>query len=849
MQHNAVKTAALYGLRNLGYHDDLIVDDWSPRELLPGRDDGLNISTVAFWARPFDQFRSAVSVVDRNGAPDYQIARQVASKVWSHVAVCGDSDMSLWSFEADDVHKIGDNIAVEAIPRVFQEHESKLNRLSVAGQKMRLRQYALYETDPNGTAFAEWAINPSAEQAETAFATLMSTLVSGAEPQLVNRHRSPEEMANLAGWIFRVLVLRVGIDREWEISQGISREDVRSIVERAIVYPTELDIRTIGIASSEASTLAERTLELLRYYDFSTIDPILVIRAFNSPSLRKIRSGLELFPTPGPIAWDIVSSIPIQPGQMVCDPTAGTGTFLVTAGLNLWASAGPDGNVAELLRATLVGGDLSKLAADLMRMSLDLVFGWDEQEWRVKSETVEETLRGLDQNQELVLLGNLPWSAAGRSENEASRILQMYINALKNRASGWLGTITPKSIWTKRDRFGEEIRSSIREDFSLEEVWELNWNAIKGGRSQALATVMSRTATSRTVTTWKRQDNEGAFRLIGYLTGGRNAVRSGGLKSPDAEYFAERLEQFERLESILNVRHGLQPKNREILEDFQKRLPDSDGVRFVRNWKDFQSALSSASRICLPKTIVSDDRAVSRLFHRPQRAYRESYDVLPQLVLTRHIYEGLHRFRVDVIDQPTLFSDGFLICIPKFDGVPEQQIEGIAVALNSVFGRVWLYLNAWAGRDLSISGLEQFPVPSVSALSALAEHYADGENESADLGRGFDWEMERHVCFLYGLSDRETTVILGIGGMLGLAPAIPDNLLPTDDLKEVIDDISGKLSELVEGGIENMTPFQRDEAIELWNASLLADAEIENLILSGTFAQVAIEKSAIIQKI
>ena len=93
---------ATRSLGALGYHDELLVENWSPRGLVPGGLDRSAIPAVAFWAQPFDQFRSAIAVVNRNGIPDPDIARQVASQAWTHVVVCGASDASCGSVDASD---------------------------------------------------------------------------------------------------------------------------------------------------------------------------------------------------------------------------------------------------------------------------------------------------------------------------------------------------------------------------------------------------------------------------------------------------------------------------------------------------------------------------------------------------------------------------------------------------------------------------------------------------------------------------------------------------------------------------------------------------------------------------
>ena len=838
------KTAALRSLHELGYRDDLFAQDWSPRELVSDRAEDFYVSTVAFWGRPFDQFRSAVSIVERNGQTDYETARLVASKAWTHVVVCGDLDTSLWLFEANDVKKVAENVAPEAVSRVFREQERRLSRVNVARQKMRLRQYALYETDPSGAAYGEWAIRPSAVQASAVLSRLVSSIAM-SEAMTSKPGEDPKYRRDtLVRLIFRVLSLRVGIDRGWPITQGLGPQDVSEMFQRASDYPDSIDYHSAGVSPAQAESLTDSVLDALRFYDFSTIDPILIMRAFSSPSLRELRAGLELFPTSRPIAWDIVSSIPLSSDQQVCDPTGGTGTFLVAAGLSLAASLQPDDDVAGLLRTMLVGGDRSDLAADLMRLALDLVFGWHERQWKIRGQSSEATLASLDRSKEWVILGNLPWSGSGRAENESSRILRTYLETMKQCPSGWIGAITPKSVWTKRDKYGDAIRAYLETDYRMEEIWELNWEGITGGRSQALATVMGRKGTEGGITVWKRQDITGGFKSIGYLRGKIDAEGRLGVRSPDAVYFAERFKSFRTLDSLFRVLHGLQPKSAEGLKRYRGEI--GGAIRFVRNQRDFAGKTDESDNVWLPEWVIDNDEAVLQLFHRPRHEYRAAYKKVPQVVLTRNIYEGVSRLKVGVVDQHTLFSDSFFVCVPKSEGIARAVVSGMAVILDSAFGRIWLFLNAWAGRHISGVGLKQFPLPDDSLLSGFGANYSlDGEETSISSPHNLDLEIR--ICSAFGLNSRETAVILGIGAMLGLVPRLPASLLPSEDPRPKIHKLSEELSELLRNGVEGLTPVQRERASDLWTESLRANVEETRIVLESPSAVVSIEKSAIVE--
>ena len=244
------------------------------------------------------------------------------------------------------------------------------------------------------------------------------------------------------------------------------------------------------------------------------------------------------------------------------------------------------------------------------------------------------------------------------------------------------------------------------------------------------------------------------------------------------------------------------------------------------------------SSVWLPESLIDDDSAVLSLFERPQRECRRAYRKVPQLVLTRHIYEGLHRLRVDLLDEPALFSDAFVICIPRSDWVSRDMVSGAAAVLGSIFGRVWLYLNAWAGRDLSIVDLEQFPIPVDSDLADLAHFPAAGDRQHL-------LRRELQISRAFGLDLREALVFLGIGAMLGLGPTVPLSLIPQEDGQQTIDEISHELSALLRVGLDALTSDQRETARQLWGASLRADIEERYFVLQGHAAQVSIEKSAI----
>ena len=816
-------------LTALGYTHDLIRTHWDSRDGIQP-ESIVPLPVTAFWDRPFDRFRSALAVAELNGISTRQRANEVVLQTVSHVLLCDDQVAELWLLDRDEI-TCKEKVPTEKIPHLFRRYDEQLNRANVAKQKLRLRQYALYESDSDGQSFGTWAVRPTIEHASAVLNSLVKAVSGlGLAPTQIDDH---------VRWLFRVLTLRIGKDRDWDVAGDLTRESVTDFLERAHVYPTPWMSK--GVSNRMQTCIAEHVLETLQPMNFASIDPLLIIKAFNVPALTRLRRNNNLFPTPRPYAWDMMSSIPLHPGMAVLDPTVGTGTFLMAAGHALWTLWASSDSALSRLRDSLYGADSSPFSCDFANMALDLAFGWHEKGWKVTQALATETVLDLPVDREWAIVGNPPWNGRGRSENEAGKILSSYIDALSERPSGWIATIVPRTVWTNKSAHGMSLRERAATNFQMEAVWELPWASIAGGRAQAIASVMSR-GHHPSPTVWKRLDSEGVVHRIGYnLEHDRAAAPI--LESPDARYLVQKTSNRRRLGHWYNIRVGVQP-----LPGTPGRLESFRGgqLPYIESKREMQ--MQPAKPLAyLSLEDLGDDVWVHRYFAYPATLYRSELQSLPQLCIPQNIYEGLSRLSVSVYNSPVLFSNRFLICTRR-RRTSMDFTRGVGRLLTSAIGRLWLHLFATSGRHLTKTALETFPLPPdnsverIGANSELAVYEIENTDCQHEVASSRMCVKEEYtICHAYGLNDKEATVVLALGYMLDFNEPPPRKML-----EQFGPDV--RTLRRATTRLEALDPDEdTDEGLKLYLQALEEWDKERYLVLKGTYYELAIDKIAVLK--
>ena len=720
----------------LGYPDDLMCADWRMYASIMQPHSERTVHVMAFWDRPFDLFRSALAVDRTNGLPPADQARQLSDITNSHVLLCGNGQATLWIREWPDTVKDVGHVSTSGVSNLLNEHREDLERTKIAEKKIRLRQYALYETDPQGHRGGAWFIQPDIAKTKHVFSRIGIEVTRNCKDFNINH----------ASWLYRILVLRVGLDREWKITQGLNQSAVSDFVVRGKQYPIPWNMR---LSDAESERITETVLESLRDFTFSYIDPLFLLQALRIPVVKHLEQSMNLFPTPKSAAWDMIDSIPIHDEMIIYDPTVGTGTFLIAAAQSLWNRCGNRPDMMATLRRIVRGSDISPFALDLSHMSLDLAFGWEDAGWDLMRGSAERMACRISSKHEWVIVGNPPWDASGRSNNKASSILSAYIDALKEVPRCWLGTIVPRSVWTKRDRYGAKIRDAVADRFQVESICELPWGTIEGGKAQALAVLLSR-GHPQTPTVWKRNDSRNAIHTIGYTIANPDSL----LRSPDGRFLLQRLSDGQTIADFFNVRVGLQPRS-------VNTLPPADvgGIPFVLN-------VGEGSYSSIKRVHIEDHSWVMKHFTRPANDYRQELLCLPQIAMSGNIYEGSHRLQVYVQTEPRLFSNRFLVCTPR-DVLPPDFAHGLKAILTSVLGKLWIHIFASAGRHIAKKDLEKFPLPPYRQVIRL------GSGCSEDIR----WKQHFAVCNAYGLTEEESAVIMALGHMIGIGSEVPRDVV------------------------------------------------------------------------
>ena len=758
---SALKQVIRGHLCTVGYDDSLIRTDWSPHDVAHSRAP-ISVPLMAFWAKPFDQFRSAVAIVQKNGVSP----RQVAEHTVSHVLQCEEDSAELWLLDATDIKREGP-VPIEQLEGLFNTYRQQIDRSNVARTKIQLRQYALYEADPQGNAFGQWAVKPSIDVACSRLESLVAATKKHCGLTV------PEQ--DWARWMFRIVALRVGLDAAWPVASGLGREDVSGFVDRAAHYPDKWG-PTGESFRNHRMDITEKALSYLQHFDFSTVDPLFISKAVSVASLKTLRSGIDLFPTPKPFAWDMMASIPLTENVGVCDATAGTGTFLIAAGHAIWANASDRQTDLPDLRRVLRCADSSAFSTDFAHIGLDLAFGWKDAKWSVDNIDARQAVSDLPCDREWALVGNPPWAAEGPSRNKASQILSHYVEALTERASGWIAVILPRSVLSNRNSQDRKIRQQISTHFRLESAWDLPFNSIPGGRSQGVAIVLSR-GDVQTTTVWKQIDKRGIVNTVGYS---RYSVDS-FFMSAHARFLRSKFADSPRIGDWFDGSVGVTLKARKCLQS----PPVGGDVSFV-HWVAQLQNLSSDWRCQLeekglPSSLGFDDAMskngwLEKNSKRPARFYRSMLDKLPHIVVPLPMYEGVGNFSCVVIERPMLFGDAFCI-LTSSNEVSSTFARGVAVVMSSLLGRLWLHLHAFAGRHLSKTELMKFPLPIKDQLESLGQLKGPiGDTPYEVFKHGECFAHELRVCSAYGLDECESTALLALSHLLGHQPSNPQSL-------------------------------------------------------------------------
>lgn len=832
-------------LRELDYEDSLIQQDWSLRHMDTGETD-LMIPYMAFWNQPFDIFHTALAVVHQNGVPAQDIAVRTASNVLLYTG----NDVELWLLNERNGITAGPRVPAKQVRSLITQFKDRLRSTKVAKEKIRWRQYALYEADPNGNnAFREWSIQPDTHQTDRTLKKLIRDVV----PAPTDDVSAPADRVGLlrdrARWLFRLLSLRVGRDRGWGIVSHLASGAVTEFAKQATLYPGQWQSDTSHMTGDERTKMSEQVLSRLEHYDFSTTDPIFITRAVGAARLRKVRLETDLFPTPKPFAWDMMASVPLSEGMCICDATAGTGTFLIAAGHAVWDQANIGSGELPDLREILRGGDQSRLSADLTQIGLDLAFGWRSAGWNVGVATAKDTLAELPQDRPWALVGNLPWSAKGKSRNASAIVVEQYVNALSHRDTGWIAVIVPRSAWTSVKQEDVCLRERIADALQVESAWELPWGAIPGGRAQAIAAVLSK-GRSATTSIWKQVDERGTVHTVGYSRPSRSLD---DCVSAPARYLRKRLSGSSLLGDHFDVWEGVKFKG------IQSGNPLSGGtVPVMRRKKDVGAPVREPLELTV-EDIKEKGGWIHQNSNRRAKSYAEGLLQLPQLAFPRHIYEGTRSgMQSLLIKQPMLLSDAFLIAVPR-DGFTAEFVRGVGALLNTALGRLWLHVFATFGRDLSNRQAMNFPLPPSDQVEMwgrktaerVSRHFlGDSQYEmlrptrpSADAGEEcatFTLDEELDACRAYGLEDHEGAAVLGLSKLAGMTDSIPRNWL--DDLDDTLPN-KARIDSLLQ---KARTLSPDDPYLSDLNLQLLSERrKQERLVAGGGACELSIRKSSV----
>lgn len=424
------------------------------------------IPLAAFWARPFDQFTSAIGIravtstesakrhLDALGkylwVPFSIIARPEVCELWETLPTNGVREPT----------QLGSSSYGE-LASVLKSHKNLLEPLTVRERKVRCRQMALFEVSKSPSAFFDWAFRPTREQ--------IKRLLTSVLEEAVHDHLATTEKTRRLRWLLRFIAVRIALDKGW--LHASSRTSIPELIKAARQYPTPFQ------DGSDVEDIAETFVAAFSSVNLSVVDSGLLSNIFQTHGLLEdLRKEWKLYPTPPDLAWRMVKTIPLEAipeeNRLIWDGTCGTGTLLVASMERLRQLSEKTSKEPERLSGMLLGNDREPLLADLTRISLDTALGnLQGSKWSIKTQDVRDFSLDSFVRRPTVIIGNPPFEATGPRADVAIDVLDKYIDILE--PGGLLAIVLPRSILGTAGRRASELRERLLKQFEIYELWEL----------------------------------------------------------------------------------------------------------------------------------------------------------------------------------------------------------------------------------------------------------------------------------------------------------------------------------------------------------------------------------------
>ena len=133
----------------------------------------VRVPLMAFWAEPFDQFRSAIAVMPKNGIPPSELAQRTVS----HVLMCEEDAAELWLLRADDL-KRESRVPLAQLEGLFAAYRGQLERTMSPRRKSGCASTPYTKQTPRERR----TVNGSSSQASTKASSQLRRLMPPSSP-------------------------------------------------------------------------------------------------------------------------------------------------------------------------------------------------------------------------------------------------------------------------------------------------------------------------------------------------------------------------------------------------------------------------------------------------------------------------------------------------------------------------------------------------------------------------------------------------------------------------------------------------------------------------------------------
>lgn len=796
------------------------------------------VPVMAFWDARHDQLTSAVAFARLpEGADIGALVRELASFSWAPFQLIATRQgIDVWdAIPEGEAGKSGPRLLgttdEQRLAGFLASQGASMQPAVVKRRKQRARQMALYEAAGTETAFFEFAFQPTRQRLLKILRPLVES-VSGEDV-------TTEGLINRLRFITRAIGVKIGWDKRW--LQPLARDSHAALIAEATRYPTPWPEDAL-VEDAERESVAQDFLDSVSSVNFALADAGLLGQLIQTNSLvDQLRRTWKFYPTPPDVAWRMLRGLPTEvlavADTVVWDGTCGTGTLLVAAMDRITGASGDDLGGVRDARVLIGGNEREPLLADVARISLDIAADSRRSEsWNVTERDVQDF--GVDDfkaRRPTVIVGNPPFSAAGRRQDIASVVITKYLDLLA--PGGLLSVVVPRSLLGATHY--RDLRRRLISELQIYEVWELPQGFAAGASSEAAVLIGRKPlngSKSSLPVVWRMESAQRRGpSLVGVVGRPDDWLESAEARfdSPLGIKLRRHLQSYPTLASLIgqnNIVEGITPGTEGAADVLTQRA--AGAVQYLSGRTGLEPFRPPGTEQ-LSWLLVESER-----LWRPRRA---SWDLFrrEKVLVTRRSTGGSPWPAIAIVDKNGLFPSDDYVAV---GGLPHLDHDLIAGLLNSSLVACYIRLMNPA-RNVRVGAFREVPVPSdVSARARIAtlakqlrvlgtQQRANEPNAAAEITQLLDEavadafhvpsEIRLEVAEFFRWHGQRRPGHRGVG----VAPPVIDARLVAQELSEVeLDRLAELLSRAREARPNEDDMAELDRLLERWEMLRTAKA-------------------------